>query len=115
MVRPVRDRVRSHRKELQAYGLKRVELTVPAEREAALRDFAMRLREEAAEQRLSELRSLLKEAFKDYRAACLDNIDVDVDRAGPAEAKVVADALMKRGGSDAFLLGRKIMKLARHP
>lgn len=113
MSAPVRERVRSHRKELKAHGLKRVELVVPMDKEDALRRFAAGLRAEAEQHQLSALRDMLREAFRKYRASCLDNISVDVQRAGPAEARVVADALVKGGNSDAFTLGRRIAKAAK--
>lgn len=109
----VRDRVRSHRRGLRAHGLKRIELIVPAERADELRRFAARLRGEEQQHQLSMLREMLREAFRKYRASCLDNISVDFEHAGPAEARVVANALMKGGNSDAFLLGRRIAKLAK--
>lgn len=113
MSAPVRERVRNHRKGLKASGLKRVELIVPAGKEDELRRMAARLRGEAALIQLSTLQDMLREAFRNYRASCLDNISIDVQRAGPAEARIVADALMKGGNSEAFLLGRRIARLAR--
>mgnify|MGYP001563385155 CR=1 FL=1 len=113
MSAPVRERVRSHRKGLKASGLRRVELIVPAGKEDELRRIAAQLRGEAAQRQLSVLRDMLQEAFRKYRASCLDNISIDIQRAGPAEARIVADALVKGGNSEAFLLGRRIAKLAR--
>jgi hypothetical protein len=114
MSAPVKERVRAHRRSLQSLGLQRVELVVPANKVEAIKRYATKLRKSAKKPnkaQITELRSLVHEAFEKYRSSCLDNISVNLGRIGPAEAQVVANALMKRGGSDAFILGRRIARL----
>ena len=112
---PIKERVRAHRRSLQSLGLQRVELIVPADKVSAIKQYATKLRKSAkklTKAQLSEIRSLVREAFEKHQSSCLDNISVDLMRVGPVEAQVVANALMKRGDSDAFKLGRRIARLS---
>ena len=44
---------------------------------------------------------------------CLDNIDIDPEKAGLADAAAVAAALMHRGNAEAYELGRKLSRLVK--
>ena len=47
------------------------------------------------------------------REGCLDNIDIDPEKAGLADAAAVAAALMHRGNAEAYELGRKLSRLVK--
>ena len=109
----VGERVSKHRAARREKGLVRVEVVVPAEMAEQVKRLALRLRSRRAKVDISQVRMLIAEAFEKYRASCLDNIEVSPAQAGIRHARVVADALMKRGSKDAFVLGRRILEQAR--
>ncbi len=109
----VEERVRKHRAALREDGMVRVEVVVPADAVEQVRALALRLRQRRATVDLGCVRALIAEAYEKYAASCLDNIAVVPARAGLKEARVVAHALMGRGGKDAFILGRRIQEQAR--
>ena len=94
-------------------GLRRVEVTVPLDQVDAVRAYAAQLREGSQSERLDRIRKLIAKAYRNYHAKCLDNIAVKPEQADFADAAVVATALMHRGDSGAFKLGRQIRSLAR--
>lgn len=106
-------RVQRHREKTRKKGLVRVEVSVPKDYVNQLKQYAENLRAKAQSGHLEEVRGLVRVAIGQYRASCLDNIEVDPDRADLEEARVVAQALMERGNTSAFELGRKLRKLSR--
>ncbi len=109
----VKERVVQMRERQQQVGLQRVEVLVPRDHADAVRAYAAQLREGSQSARLKEIRKLLVRAYRKYRASCLDNIGIRPERASFGDAAVVAAALMHRGDTAAYALGRKISRLAR--
>ncbi len=109
----IRERVRHSRRRREAAGLKRVEVYVPADKADFLKAYAAQLREGSHSELVQSVRKLIAQAYRRFRASCLDNIDIDPDRASLSDAAVVAAALMHRGDSEAYKLGAEIRKLAR--
>ena len=107
------ERVYRFRERRRQAGLKRVEVFVPADRVDQLKAYAAQLREGSESEAVKEARKLIEKAYRTYRAKCLDNIDIDPEKAGLADAAVVAAALMHRGNAEAYELGRKLSRLAR--
>jgi hypothetical protein len=110
---PARDRVSASRARRRAAGLKRVEVSVPADKVDFLKAYAAQLREGAASESLAAARKLIARAYKRFHARCLDNIDIDPESADLSDAAVVAAALMHRGDAEAYKLGQELRKLAR--
>ena len=109
----VGERVSKHRAEQRRQGMVRVEVLVPAEAVEQVRTFASRLRSRRAKVDLAAVRALIAEAFEKYGASCLDNIAAVPIGAELRAAPVIADALMKRGNNQAFVLGRRLQDQAR--
>ena len=109
----VKERVFQSRERRRRAGLKRVEVFVPADQVDKLKAYAAQLREGSESEAVREARRLIARAYRKYRAKCLDNIDIDPEKAGLADAAVVAAALMHRGNSEAYNLGRKLSRLTR--
>ncbi len=107
------ERVYQSRERRRRAGLKRVEVFVPVDQVDKLKAYAAQLREGSESEAVKEARKLIAKAYKKYRAKCLDNIDIDPEKAGLADAAVVAAALMHRGNSEAYRLGRMLIKLAQ--
>ena len=109
----VNERVYRSRERRRRAGLKRVEVFVPVDQVDRLKAYAAQLREGSESEAIKEARMLIASAYRKYRAKCLDNIDVDPEKAGLADAAVIAAALMHRGNAGAYELGRRLMKLAK--
>ncbi len=109
----VKDRVNQMRERHRQVGLRRVEVLVPNDHADAVRAYAAQLREGSQSARLKEIRKLLARAYRKYHASCLDNIGIKPEEASFGDAAVVAAALMHRGDTAAYVLGRKISRLAR--
>ena len=109
----IKDRVRQSRLRRRAAGLKRVEVSVPADKVDFLKAYAAQLREGAASESLAVARKLIARAYKRFHVRCLDNIDIDPESADLSDAAVVAAALMHRGDAQAYKLGLELRKLAR--
>ncbi len=109
----VNERVYRSRERRRRAGLKRVEVFVPANHVDKLKAYAAQLREGSESEAVKEARKLIAKAYKKYRAKCLDNIDIDPETAGLADAAVIAAALMHRGNSEAYNLGRMLVGLAK--
>ena len=109
----VNERVHKSRERRRRAGLKRVEVFVPANQVDKLKAYAAQLREGSESEAVKEARMLIAKAYRKYRARCLDNIDVDPEKAGLADAAVIGAALMHRGNSEAYSLGRMLVRLAR--
>jgi hypothetical protein len=109
----IKDRVSHSRRRRRDAGLKRVEVYVPAEKADFLRAYAAQLREGSQSESVVRARKLVAEAYRRFRASCLDNIDIDPERADLSDAAVIAAALMHRGNSEAYKLGAEIRKLVR--
>lgn len=107
------ERVYQSRERRRRAGLKRVEVFVPVDQVDKLKAYAAQLREGLESEAVKEARKLIAKAYKEYRAKCLDNIDIDPEKAGLADAAVIAAALMHRGNSEAHRLGRMLVKLAQ--
>lgn len=90
-----------------------MEVFVPADRVDSLKAYAAQLREGSESEAVKEARKLIERAYRTYRARCLDNIDIDPEKAGLADAAVVAAALMHRGNAEAYELGRKLSRLVK--
>jgi len=110
---PVSKRVQQSRDRRRDAGFKRVELFVPADKVELVRAYVAQLREGSESEALGRLRGLIAKAYRKYHARCLDNISVDPKKADFADAAIVAAALMHRGNSEAFELGKQIKRLAR--
>jgi hypothetical protein len=109
----VSQRVGRLRERRRQAGLVRVEVLIPEGKADALKAYAAQLREGSRSERVDEVRKLVAKAYRKYHASCLDNIAIDPQTAGLADAAVVAAALMHRGNAEAFKLGRQIRALAR--
>lgn len=109
----VRERVSKSREQRRLAGLKRVEVVVPSDKVDLVRAYAAELREGSDSEARQRVRQLLVKAYRNFGARCLDNIEVDPDRADFADAAVVAAALMHRGNAEAYKLGREIRDLVR--
>ena len=109
----VNERVNRSRARRRQAGLKRVEVFVPADQVEKLKAYAAQLREGSESEAVKEARQLIAKAYRKYRAKCLDNIDVDPEKAGLADAAVVAAALMHRGNAEAYNLGRMLARLVK--
>ncbi|MDX2223063.1 MAG: hypothetical protein SFV21_09960 [Rhodospirillaceae bacterium] len=105
---PVRDRVSRHRKALKAQALVRVEVVVPEEYRDQVKAYARKLVRKRAHGQLETVRARIADAYARFGASCLDNIAVHAETATFGQARVIADALMRRGNRDAFLIGREI-------
>lgn len=93
--------------------MKRVEVFVPVDQVDKLKAYAAQLREGSKSEAVNEARKLIAKAYKRFRARCLDNIDVDPETAELPDAAVIAAALMHRGDSEAYNLGKRLSRLAR--
>lgn len=109
----VSERVRQLRERRRRAGLKRVEVLVPEDKADLVKAYAAQLREGSQSEVVEQARKLVKEAYRKFHARCLDNIQIDPDRADLADAAVVAAALIHRGNAEAFKLGRQIRRLIR--
>ncbi len=107
------ERVYRSRERRRQAGLKRVEVFVPADRVDSLKAYAAQLREGSESEAVKEARKLIAKAYRKFRARCLDNIDVDPEKAGLSDAAVIAAALMHRGNAEAYSLGKRLSRLAR--
>lgn len=106
-------RVAKSRQQRKLAGLRRVEVLVPANQIDAVRAYAAQLREGSRSESLVQLRRLVASAYQRFHAMCLDNINVDPANADFADGAIVAAALMHRGNSEAYKLGRQISRLAK--
>lgn len=107
------ERVYRSRERRRQAGLKRVEVFVPIDQVDTLKAYAAHLREGSQSEAVKEARKLIAKAYRKFRARCLDNIDVDPEKAGLADAAVIAAALMHRGNAEAYSLGKRLSRLAR--
>lgn len=105
------ERVKKYRQRAKDAGLVRVDVLVPKEKVDALKIYASQLNEDSNSERLKEVRKYIRKAYKKFHASCLDNIDIDPDKAQFSDAAVISAALIHRGKSDAFKLGRQIREL----
>ena len=108
----VNERVKRSRERRRRAGLKRVEVFVPVDQVDKLKAYAAQLREGSESEAVREARMLIAKAYRQHRAKCLDNIAIDPETAGLADAAVIAAALMHRGNSEAYVLGRMLSRLA---
>lgn len=106
-------RVSKSRQRHKIAGLRRVEVLVPANHADAVRAYAAQLREGSQSESLVQLRKLIASAYQRFYATCLDNISVNPEKANFADGAIVAAALMHRGNSEAYKLGRAISRLAK--
>lgn len=106
-------RVQKSRERSRQAGLKRVEVLVPQGQVDMVKAYAAKLREGSQSESLAEIRKLVAKAYRKFHASCLDNINVNPDEADFGDAAVVAAALMHRGNTEAFKLGRQIRSLAK--
>jgi hypothetical protein len=106
-------RVSKSRQRRRLAGLKRVEVLVPADHADAVRAYAAQLREGSQSESLVRLRKLIASAYQRFHAMCLDNIQVNPEKADFADAAIVAAALMHRGNAEAYKLGREISRLSK--
>lgn len=102
-------RVKAHRDREKQRGMKRVEVMVPAQFADELREFAADLRRRLADDAWRRIKRLVNKAVSEHHAEALDNVRVDSDAMTPAQVRIVAEMLMRRGGREAFLLGRELM------
>lgn len=109
----VNERVYQSRERRRRAGLKRIEVFVPLEQVDQLKAYAAQLREGSQSETVKEARKLIAKAYRKFRASCLDNIDVDPEKAGLPDAAVIAAALMHRGNSEAYRLGQQLRRLAK--
>ena len=109
----VNERVYQSRQRRRRAGLKRVEVFVPVEQADQLKAYAAQLREGSQSEAVKEARKLIARAYRKFHASCLDNIDVDPEKAGLPDAAVIAAALMHRGNSEAYKLGLQLRRLAK--
>lgn len=109
----VNERVYRSRERRRQAGLKRVEVFVPVDQVDKLKAYAAQLREGSQSEAVKEARKLIAKAYRKFRARCLDNIDVDPEKAELPDAAVIAAALMHRGNAEAYSLGKRLSRLAR--
>lgn len=109
----VKERVRHSRQRRHAAGLKRVEVYVPADKADFVKAYAAQLRQGSQSESVERARKLIAQAYRRFHASCLDNIDIDPERADLSDAAVIAAALMHRGNAEAYKLGSEIRKLVR--
>ncbi len=107
------ERVYQSRERRRRAGLKRVEVFVPNDQVEKLKAYAAQLREGSESEAVKEARKLIAKAYRKFRARCLDNIDVDPEKAELPDAAVIAAALMHRGNAEAYSLGKRLSRLAR--
>jgi len=60
---------------------------------------------------MEEARRLCREALDRFGPRCFDNLAVAPGRLDAVRMRLIADALMVKGGREAFLLGRRIHDL----
>lgn len=108
-----KDRVYQSRERRRQAGLRRVEVFVPNDQVDNLKAYAAQLREGSGSEAVKEARMLIAKAYKKFYAKCLDNIDIDPEKAGLSDAAIVAAALIHRGNSEAYNLGQKLHRLAK--
>lgn len=109
----IKERVQKSRERRRRAGLKRVEVLVPEDKTEFVKAYAAELREGSESDVKRQVRDLIAEAYRRFHASCLDNIDIDPEQADFPDAAVVAAALMNRGNSEAFRLGRRIRNLIK--
>ena len=109
----VNERVRRSRDRRRQAGLKRVEVFVPEDKVDLLKAYVAELREGSESQTRLRLRSLIGQAYRQFHASCLDNIRIDPETAGFADAAIVAAALMHRGIAEAYKLGKQLRSLVQ--
>src|SRR5262245_40344797 len=107
----VNERVFQSRRRQRQAGFKRVEVLVPIHQVDQLKAYVAQLRHGSESEALARMRKLIASAYQRFHAACLDNISVDPEKAGFGDGAVVAAALMHRGNSEAYKLGREIRNL----
>lgn len=108
-----KERVRKSRDRRRLAGLKRVEVFVPDDKVDLVKAYVAQLREGSSSEARAQIRRLLSKAYKNFHASCLDNIQIDPERADFADAAIVAAALMHRGNAEAYKLGKQLRNLAR--
>lgn len=108
-----KERVKKSRERRLLAGLKRVEVFVPSDKVDAVKAYVAQLREGASSEARLQVRDLLRKAYRNFHASCLDNIQVDPEKADFADAAIVAAALMHRGNAEAYKLGKQLSRLAR--
>lgn len=109
----INERVHRSRQRKREAGLRRVEVLVPEDQVDMVKAYAAKLREGSQSEAIVEIRKLVAKAYRKFHASCLDNISVNPDEADFGDAVVVAAALMHRGNTEAFKLGRQIRALAK--
>lgn len=110
---PAHERVRLSRQRRRQAGLKRIEVFVPDDKVDLLKAYVAELREGSQSELRERLRSLVAKAYERFHASCLDNIQVNPAKADFGDAAVVAAALMHRGNSEAYKLGKEISRLVK--
>lgn len=109
----ISQRVARSRERKRLAGFRRVEVLVPDDKVDLLKAYAAELREGSDSELRDKVRQLVARAYSNFRALCLDNIQIDPAKADLADAAIVAAALMHRGNAEAYKLGRQISKLVR--
>jgi len=107
------ERVQQLRERRRRAGLKRIEVFVPEDKIDIVKAYVAQLREGSDSESREKVRQLLAKAYRNFQARYLDNIKVDPAKADFADAAVVAAALMHRGNSEAYKLGKQIRSLVR--
>ena len=104
----VRDRIRKYRKVGGAADLVRVEVLVPAAEKQAILSAAKEIRDNhrKRKERLSEF---LRLASERYGLRIFDNIDLSKIDNLDSRSRLVANALIERGDSRAYAMGRRIL------
>jgi hypothetical protein len=108
-----KERVRKSRDRRRLAGLKRVEVFVPNDKVDLVKAYVAQLREGSSSEARQRIRGLLSKAYQNFHATCLDNIQIDPERADFADAAIVAAALMHRGNADAYKLGKQLRSLVQ--
>ena len=107
----VQDRIKRYRQSGGAADLVRVEVLVPAGARAELLAHAEAMRQQHRKRR-DDLQQRIDQAVERYGVRVMDNLDlsrlVDVNE----RARVLGKALMARGDSRAFVIGRQLVDAA---
>jgi hypothetical protein len=106
----VRRRIEKYRRSGGAADLVRVEVLVPPSARDEVVRLAARLRSDHRDEK--ELRALCDRALSLYRHRILDNVDLERLSDLRARARVIARAMMERGDTRAFAMGREILARA---
>lgn len=108
-----KERVQKSRDRRRLAGLKRVEMFVPSDKVDLVKAYVAELREGSSSEAREKVRRLLSKAYENFHASCLDNIQIDPEKADFADAAIVAAALMHRGNAEAYKLGKQLRSLVQ--